>query len=228
MAGTKPVMTWENTAEMLAHFGGIPPERICFSPLPGTATEKDLLRLMARTDKLYELIDGTLVEKAMGYGEGGLALDIAFLLRLYLNEHDLGDLVGADSTMRILPAKVRMPDVSFVRWAKLPNRERPTEAIPSLVPDLAIEVLSESNTKGEMERKRKEFFFAGTQLVWQVDPRARTVEVFTSPDESVTLTEADTLDGGDVLPGLRLPVREVFKRVPKPKKPAGKKKRNSR
>jgi Uma2 family endonuclease len=224
MGRIKPTNSWATAADLLAQLGGVPPERVCFSPLPGTATEKDLLRMMAHTDKLYELIDGTLVEKTMGYGEGGLALDIARLLGKYLDQNDLGDLVGADTTMRILPKQVRLPDLSFIRWEKFPNRERPAEAIPSIAPDLAIEVLSESNTAGEMERKRKEYFFAGTQLVWEVDPRTRTVDVYTTPDEKVTFTEDDTLDGGEVLPGLKLPVRDVFARVPSVKKPPARKK----
>jgi Uma2 family endonuclease len=225
MAGPKAVMTWENNAEMLAHFGGISPERVCFKPMPGTATEKDLLRLNDRKEKLYELIDGTLVEKAMGYNEGGLASDIIRLLGRFLDQNDVADVAGADTTLRIQPGMVRLPDVSVIRWERLPNRQRPSEKIPALTPDLAVEVLSESNTLGEMERKRREYFFAGTQVVWLVDPRTRTVAVFTSPEDSITLTEDDTLDGGDVLPGLKLSVRDVFARVPRPKKPAAKKKR---
>jgi Uma2 family endonuclease len=81
-------------------------------------------------------------------------------------------------------------------------------------------VLSEGNTPGEMERKLKDFFLAGTTLAWIVDPKQRTVTVHTAPDDSLTLTEKDSLDGGDVLPGLRLPVKEVFARV---KKPGGRK-----
>jgi Uma2 family endonuclease len=64
-----------------------------------------------------------------------------------------------------------------------------------------------------MQRKLKEYFLAGTTLVWLVDPRKRTVVVHTAPDVSRTLTEADTLDGGDVLPGLQLPVRRIFERL---------------
>ncbi len=98
----------------------------------------------------------------------------------------------------------------------MPNRRFPDEPIPDLVPDLAIEVLSEGNTPGEMARKLKDYFITGVRLVWFVDPEARTVEVFTAPDRSITLTEADKLDGGDVLPGLSLPVKQVFSRLSPP------------
>ena len=86
----------------------------------------------------------------------------------------------------------------------------PTEPIPDLAPDLAVEVLSVGNTLGEMARKRQDYFAAGLHLVWQVDPRTRTVEVFTAPDQSTILHETHILDGGTVLPGLTLPLPELF------------------
>jgi Uma2 family endonuclease len=77
-------------------------------------------------------------------------------------------------------------------------------------PDLAVEVLSESNTQTEMIRKLKDYFFAGTRLVWFIDPDSRTAQSFTAPDQFITLTEADDLTGGDVLPGFRLNLGELF------------------
>src|SRR5207302_308329 len=82
----------------------------------------------------------------------------------------------------------------------------PDEPIPELAPDLAVEVLSESNTRAEMDRKRQEYFRAGTRLVWEVDPRTRTVAVYNSADNPVTLRAADVLDGGSVVPGFSLPL----------------------
>ena len=137
---------------------------------------------------------------------------IVYLLQVFLDQHDLGNLGGADGTMRLMPVWCGLPDISFVRWEKLPGRCLPTDAIPDLTPDLAIEVLSEGNTRGEMARKRREYFLSGVELVWLVDPKQRTVTVYTSPDESTVFTEADTLDGGKVLPGLSLPVRRIFER----------------
>jgi Uma2 family endonuclease len=215
MARAKSLAKLDNFGELLEQLGGISPHRIRLDPPPGQATEKDLLAILDRTNRLYELVDGVLVEKVMGYPEGGLGADIIFLLRLYLEGNDLGDLVGADATMRVMPRLVRIPDVSFIRWEKYPGRQRPTEPIPDLVPDLAIEVLSEGNTPGEMNRKLREYFLAGVETVWMVDARRRTVKVHTPTNQDGTvLTEADTLDGGSVLPGLNLPVRRLFARVP--------------
>ena len=84
---------------------------------------------------------------------------------------------------------------------------------PHLVPDLAVEVLSEGNTVPEMDRKRREYFRAGVRLVWLVDPEARTVAVFTGPDQHSTLGETDLLDGGAVLPGFTLSLAELFARL---------------
>jgi Uma2 family endonuclease len=218
-----------NVRDLIAHLGGIPPERIRMHPLPGTATEKDLLRLVEHDKILCELIDGVLVEKVMGAREGGVGGVILAHIEMYLLQNDVGATFGADSTLRVLAKQVRLPDVSFVRWEKLPDHCYPDEPIPNLVPDLAVEVLSEGNTPGEMARKRREYFLAGASLVWQVDPRTRTVTVFTptNAEEGVTLSEEQTLDGGDLLPGFRLPVATVFLRVRRtaqPKKPRSRKK----
>jgi Uma2 family endonuclease len=71
-------------------------------------------------------------------------------------------------------------------------------------------VLSPTNTSAEMRRKRREYFEAGVQVVWMVDPRTRRVDVFTTPENSLEFSEKDTLDAGDVLPGFKLVLRDVF------------------
>jgi len=100
--------------------------------------------------------------------------------------------------------------VAFVNWARIPDRRVPEAPIPDLAPDLPVEVLSESNTPGEMLRKRRDYFASGTRLVWQIDHRTRTAEVFTSPMDSIVLDESQTLEGGDVLPGFTLPLAQLF------------------
>lgn len=112
--------------------------------------------------------------------------------------------------MRLVTGLVRIPDVSFVLWEHLPAQYGP---IPPMAPDLAVEVLSESNTPAEMGRKLNEYFAAGTQLVWYFDLRARTVTVYTAPDQATVLDESQTLDGGNLLPGLLIPLRELFERA---------------
>lgn len=79
-----------------------------------------------------------------------------------------------------------------------------------VAPGLAVKVLNESNITDEMAHKRREYFAAGVRLVWQVAPLARTVEVYTAPEQATVLHEEDMLGGGAVLPGLTLPLREFF------------------
>jgi Uma2 family endonuclease len=81
------------------------------------------------------------------------------------------------------------------------------------VPTLAVEIISKGNRKGEMTRKLRDYFDAGVKLVWYVEPKNRVVHVYHSPIDVTTLTEADELDGEDVLPGFRLSIREWFDRA---------------
>jgi Uma2 family endonuclease len=208
-----PATPPETIAELLERLGNIPAHRVRLRPPPGQAGERDVLAFHDRENRLCELVEGTLVEKVMGFRESALASWIIRLLGRFLDANDLGELTAPDGTMRLMPGLVRIPDVAFVRREKLPGGQLPEEAIPDLVPDLAIEVLSEGNTPGEVQRKLKEYFLAGTAQVWLVDPRTRRVVVHTAPDVSRTLGGADTL-GGDVLPGLSLPVARVFERPP--------------
>jgi Uma2 family endonuclease len=209
---------YETFADVLEHLGGIDPRRVRVSPPPGKATEKDVLRLLDQENRLFELVDGILVEKVTGFLESAVAMGLGARIGNYLDTNDLGFVAGADGTLRLMPKLVRIPDVSFISWEQLPSHEYPSEPIPTLYPDLAVEVLSEGNTEEEMQRKLRDYFLAGTRLVWFVDPEARVVDVYTSPDEPLTLKEGDILDGGDVLPGFALPLKDLFARVPRPKR----------
>jgi Uma2 family endonuclease len=202
---------FEDFAELLDRLGHVPPERIRLRPPPGTATEADVLEaLEAPRKRLCELIDGVLVEKPMGYAESFLASHLITLLNLFVQPRNLGQVTAPDGTVRLWAGRVRIPHVAYFSWDSLPNRRLPPEPIPTLAPDLAVEFLSISNTKAEMEIKRQDYFSAGVRLVWEIDPRARTVSVYTTPDGPVVLTEADVLDGGVVLQGFTLSVRDLF------------------
>jgi Uma2 family endonuclease len=205
-------------ADLRQRLGGIPLERIWFRPAPGTATEKDVIEAEERENRLCELVDGTLVEKAMGFEEACVATELVYLVKLYLERNDLGICVGADGMMRIALGLVRIPDVAFITWDRLPGRERPREPVPDLAPDLAVEVLSEGNTKMEMVRKVREYFDAGVILVWLIDPRKRTARVFSSPGKSVVVRADQALDGGDVLPGFVVQLSDLLDRGRRPRR----------
>jgi Uma2 family endonuclease len=208
-----PAAAPETLADLVQRLGGVSLARIRCLPPPGTATEEDVLRRVGGEKRLFELVDGTLVEKAMGYYESVLAMVIGHLLASFLDQHNLGIVSGADGTLRLMPGLVRIPDVAFVRWERFPDRKMPTEPVPGIAPDLAVEVLSRGNTEAEMERKLQEYFAAGVRLVWYLDPEPRTVRAYTSPTEFRLLTEDDTLEGDPVLPGFRLLIREWFERA---------------
>jgi Uma2 family endonuclease len=225
MPGTK--ITFEDMGELLDRLGNISPKRICLKPPPGTATERDLIRKHGARRKLYELVDGTLVEKGMGHKESVLAMELGYLIRDFLQRHDLGYCSGADDLVRVMPNLVRGPDVSFVSWTTRPEKAVPQEQISKRVPDLAVEILSPGNTRREMEIKLKEYFLGGVALVWIIDPKTRTAEAYTAPDAKTAIPADGTLDGGTVLPGFRLPLTKLFEKFPAPavKKPTKRKKK---
>jgi Uma2 family endonuclease len=200
-------------ADLLDRLGGIPPERVRAIPPPGTATEEDVLRAEGPTGRICELIDGVLVEKTMGYYESLLAMLLGRRLGDFVEQHGLGVVLGEAGTLRMLPDQVRVPDLCVIRWERFPNRRLPREPIPALAPDLAVEVISKGNTPGEMLRKLRDYFQAGVRLVWYLDPRTRTMEVYTSTEQCTVVHEGDVLHGGDVLPGFEMPLKELFDRA---------------
>jgi Uma2 family endonuclease len=222
---SSPAVSFDNVAELLERLGNVPPARVCLRPPPGQATERDLLVALERHRRLYELVEGTLVEKPVGLSESIVASLLLRRVGNFAEDHGLGTVSGEGGPVRLLKGLVRMPDVSYFAWSKFPGGKYHEAKIPDLVPDLAIEVLSESNTPQEIERKLGEYFLAGTRLAWIIDPARRSAEVYVSADAPLdTLDETRALDGRDVLPGFSLPLSELFARLPgKPKKSRKKK-----
>jgi Uma2 family endonuclease len=197
-------------ADLLQRLGGVPLDRIRFHPSPGSATLQDVLDVKQREGVLCELVEGVLLEKPVGYNESSLAGFLVGLLNAYVIPRNLGIVTGADGTMELMADLVRIPDVAFTSWDRLPGRRRPTSPTPRLAPNLAVEILSRSNTPGEMAAKRRDYFTAGVQLVWEIDPAKRTAAVYSSVDQVTTLGAIDSLDGGAALPGFTMPVRDLF------------------
>jgi Uma2 family endonuclease len=213
----------------LIHDLGVSPKRIRFHPAPGRATVDDLIRINERQDRIYELVDGTLVEKAMGATESMLAMLLGQKLLNFLEKNPLGWVLGPDGTLLLMPSLVRAPDICVIRKEQCPGGKFPRQPVPELVPALAVEVLSKSNRPGEMNRKLNEYFRCGVMIVWFIDSAKETVEVFTAPDKSVVLRKDQSLDGDDLLPGFKLPLAELFANLeaPESKKSNGKRKKRS-
>ena len=204
-------------ADLRQRLGGIPLERIWFHPRRAPPRKRMSSRPRHERTGFANWSTAPWWRKRWGSRKSRLAVELAHLVKSYLDQNDLGICVGADGMMRIAPGLVRIPDLSFITWDRLPGRESPQEPIPDLAPDLAVEVLSEGNTKAEMARKVREYFEAGVTLVWLIDPKKRTARVFSTVEKSTLIRADQSLDGGTVLPGFVLRLSDLLDRGRRPR-----------
>jgi Uma2 family endonuclease len=172
----------------------------------------DELLMMPDDGFNYELVKGELKRvPPTGRGHGSVTMALASPLYQYVRLNQLGQVYAAETGFKLEsnPDTVRAPDIAFVRAERIQS-EGTTEGYGEGAPDLAVEVLSPSNTKREMVKKVEDYFAAGARLVWIVSPKLRNVTVYRSPTDIATLTEKDTLDGGEVVPGFQIAVAEIF------------------
>ena len=187
-----------------------------------TATaEQNASNLSAKADSetLYEIVDG---ERREIPHMGTMAGTVASLLTSYLNlfgiQHKLG-LATSEVLFRLRPGQSsRRPDVAFVSYSRWPLTAPPVDdpAEFEFAPNLAVEVVSPSNTAQEIDDKIKEYFETGVELVWVIYPRHRRIYVYESASQARVLGETDELDGGKVLPGFRLSIAALFDPLVKP------------
>ena len=180
------------------------------SVLPQTLTANELLRL-PDTGMRYELVRGEIVELMPPGGKhGAIGVALAMLLRLWTKQYTGGYVaVEAGYILAYNPDTVRGPDVSYVRSERTPTKGIP-EGFWDLAPDLAVEVVSPSETAEDVREKVRDFLRAGTPLVWTVYPRTREVIVHTTDGLARTYGESDTLEFPDVLPEFSCTVAELF------------------
>ena len=146
-----------------------------------------------------------------GFEHGCVALNFAARLELFVERNNLGAVFAAETGFILArgPDTVRAPDVAFVSRKRLEAVPMGPGYFPG-VPDLAVEVISPNDTYTEVESKVEDWLTAGCHMVVTVNPRNRTLNIYRKPNESTVLTVNDTFDGGDVVPGFRFPVREIF------------------
>ncbi len=202
-------------ADLVSELGDIPLERIRLNPPFGTATEEDLIQNNDVERKVRcELIDGILVEKAtVSYLENRLAAVLTCYLHLFLTQTRLGAVFTEGALYKLVDGNFRLPDVTVCLKDKYPTGKVDRIPYAEFPPDLAVEVLSKSNTPKEISRKLRQLFASGTRLIWVVDPVKRSVAVYTSANDTQVLTEQDTLTGGDLLPGFELSIAEWFRQA---------------
>lgn len=160
----------------------------------------------------YELVKGELIQASpTGDEHGQVTVTLTAALYQQVKQHNLGRVYAAETGFKLEsdPDTVRAPDVAFV------SRER-VEATGTLTgfrsgaPDLVVEVLSPSDRIGKIEAKVKQWLETGARAVWVVSPKLKTVTVYRSLSDIVTLTEKDNLDGDDVVPGFQIKVADIF------------------
>lgn len=200
--------------EIAARVGAVPFWRIRTSdPEPGAATEEDVERIRCQEDRLYELIDGVLVEKAVSDKSSMLAAELIYILASFIKPRRLGWLLAPDGYFRLFGRLMRAPDVSFSRRDQRAGGKPLDRGYSRTAPALAVEVFSPGNTVRELEQKRAEFFKAGTEMFWIVYPEQEQIVVATPDSEPRTLHGDDILEGGAVLPGFTLKVGDLFAAV---------------
>ena len=149
----------------------------------------------------------------MGFFESRLATLLTHCIENWLANHKEGFVIGDGALTRLQDGLARIPDVSFYRWDRIGEKSVPRDPICRTVPNLAVEIVSRTNTRAEMDRKRHEYFEAGVELVWIVYPETVTVEVWSTARDCHISGREDTLTGGTVLPGFQLSISEWFQRA---------------
>jgi Uma2 family endonuclease len=177
-----------------------------------TLTTADELFLMPDDGFRYELVKGELRRMPPAGGEhGAVAINSAVMIAQFVKARGLGVVFAADTGFKIAsePDTVRVPDLAFVRRERIADGGIPREFWPG-APDLAVEVISPGDTYTEVEEKVHDWLNAGALMVLVLNQRTHTVTIYTSHTDVVRLTTADTLDGGEVLPGFTCRVAELF------------------
>ncbi|PWU12067.1 MAG: hypothetical protein C5B50_22185 [Verrucomicrobia bacterium] len=162
----------------------------------------------------YELVNGELVMSPKNnFQHENICLRLIFALEQFNRTHKLGAVLGSNLGCWMNNRNCRAPDISFIpkeRLKRLGFRPSVRKFLPG-APDLAVEILSTSNTRAEIDQRLKDFFSSGTRLAWIVDPENDCVEICHSPTDRQLIASGGFLDGEDLLPGFRFPIADLFK-----------------
>jgi Uma2 family endonuclease len=176
-----------------------------------TYTPADLLSMP--DGDMYELVNGQLVERKMGFRSSRIGGRLFHRLWAHCDKNRLGWVLPADAGYQCFPDdpnKVRKPDVSFIRADRLSADEEP-EGHCRLAPDLAVEVVSPHDLFEEIAVKVTEYLAAGVRMIWVLDPATQRIHIHRQDSTGTILTRRDELTGEDVVPGFCCPVAELFR-----------------
>ena len=172
----------------------------------------DELLALPRGEFRYELVNGELRTMSPGgHQHGKIIIRLTLPIAQHVRVNRLGEVYAAETGFRLKsdPDTVRAPDIAFIIRERVDAVGETTGYWPG-APDLAVEVLSPDDRVSEVEDKVSEWLAGGSRQVWVVSPKLRNVTIYSSTIEVVVLTEKDLLDGGDVLPGFVIAVRDIF------------------
>ena len=179
-------------------------------PTEVTLSDAELEKLLDETNA--EFVDGQLKEKSMGAESEGIGSELHVLLGVFLRSSGLGRVLGAATPYRCFPndpRQIRKPDVSFIATTRLPAGGLPRGSI-LFAPDMAVEVVSPTDTYEDVEQKVADYRSAGVRLIWVINPATRSVLIRRLDRTCSELDEAGSLDGEDVVPGFTCRVAELF------------------
>ena len=181
------------------------------SPVTQLVSAEQLFRMPADGFR-YELVRGELKKMTpSGFTHGKVVVKLTAPLAFHVETNSLGVVLGAETGFKIAsnPDTVRAPDIAFINQERL-RELGPTEKFWPAAPELAVEVLSPGDTVYEIEEKVAAWLAAGSSMVWVLNPKLRTIHVHRPNSPTQTLSENDTLDGQEVIPGFRIRVSEIF------------------
>jgi Uma2 family endonuclease len=157
-----------------------------------------------------ELIRGEVVEVAPTvFLHGAVTSRVAALLRAFVDAHELGEMLGAETGFWLAPDTLRGPDCAFIRKEKVRSITEPDKYLP-FAPDLAVEVVSPGDDASDIRDKVDLYRAAGTRLIWVIYPQLHKVDVYLPDGTAREISAEATLDGSDVLPGLQIAVNDLF------------------
>jgi Uma2 family endonuclease len=180
----------------------------------GYVTDDELLQ-SPRDGQKYERVDGQVRVSPAGGRHSGITLRLGARLLAHVSARRLGHVFESSIGFRWpgrqpdQPDNVRSPDISFVATGRLPDEREPV-GFAALAPDVAVEILSPRDRRGDVLEKVGEYLDAGTRLVWVIDPEQRTAAAYRSLTDVRTIGEMDSLDGEDVVPGFSCVLKDVL------------------
>jgi len=186
------------------------PVKVEQAATPAQRATEDDLRATPKDGQKYELVDGQIVVSPAGNLQEVVSVRLAALLLAFVDQHNLGNILGSSAGFRLPGGNVRSPDVSFVAKGRYEQDIVP-EDWPDLAPDLAVEVLSPHDRPRVILDKVGEYLQAGVRMVWVIDAKASRAVVYRSLTDAHTVEGAGSLDGEDVLPGFRCGLAEILK-----------------